>query len=205
MSYELLPIEWVKSYCQLAWVTQQPPVHHPKNPVLGFHGWDETVPQGSVYMVGILFFPSGPFFFSPNFYSIAQFFFWGTVFYSTFFWAHPWIKVFFWEAPTYRPSSYQSTSLHHAANCCPPHHMHSLPTPTVLFSPLPWPNKWASSSLAQEELRSLRGGQEELRSFNVVPKDQLLPSPLLFLFWRRQQQCCYHLLPLFLFLANRTI
>jgi hypothetical protein len=32
-----------------------------------------------------------------------------------------------------------------------------------------------------------------------------LPSPLLFLFWRRQQQCCYHLLPLFLFLANRTI
>ncbi len=23
-------------------------LHHPKNPVLGFHGWDETVPQGSV-------------------------------------------------------------------------------------------------------------------------------------------------------------
>jgi len=31
-----------------AWVGQHPPVHHPKNPVLGFHGWDETVPQGSV-------------------------------------------------------------------------------------------------------------------------------------------------------------
>jgi len=22
---------------------------NPKNPVLGFHGWDETAPQGSVY------------------------------------------------------------------------------------------------------------------------------------------------------------
>jgi hypothetical protein len=26
------------------WVTQHPPVHHPKHPVLGFHRWDETVP-----------------------------------------------------------------------------------------------------------------------------------------------------------------
>ncbi len=24
-----------------AWVTQHPPVHHPKNPILGFHGRDE--------------------------------------------------------------------------------------------------------------------------------------------------------------------
>jgi len=22
---------------------------NPKNPILGFHGWDETAPQGSVY------------------------------------------------------------------------------------------------------------------------------------------------------------
>ncbi len=46
----------------VAWVNQHPPVHHPKNPILGFHGWDETVPQGSVYLVSILFFSQLDFF-----------------------------------------------------------------------------------------------------------------------------------------------
>jgi hypothetical protein len=37
-------------------------VHHPKNPLLGFHGWDEihgwdeTVPQGSVSLVSTISF-----------------------------------------------------------------------------------------------------------------------------------------------------
>jgi hypothetical protein len=124
MSCELLPIEWVKSCHKSARVTQHPPVHHPKNPILGFHGWDETVPQGSVYLVSIFFFPSGPFFFSPISipYSLAQFFFWGG---GQFF-----IPLFFWEAPTYRPSSYQCTSPHHAADPSPPHHLYLLPAPT---------------------------------------------------------------------------
>jgi hypothetical protein len=76
----------------MAGVTQHPPAHHPKTPVLGFHGRDETVPQGSVYLVSD-FFSSGPFFFKPNFYSLAQFFFFfffsGDSFYSTLFLAHP--------------------------------------------------------------------------------------------------------------------
>jgi len=53
-------------------------MHHPKNPVLGFHGWDETFPQGSVYLVRSFFFLTlvlflGLFFGStilePNFFS----------------------------------------------------------------------------------------------------------------------------------------
>ncbi len=44
--------EWKQS----AWVTQHPSVHHPKTPVLGFHGWDENVPQWSVYLVSSFFF-----------------------------------------------------------------------------------------------------------------------------------------------------
>jgi hypothetical protein len=60
--------------CQLfcwghRWVTQHPPVHHPKNPVLGFHGWDETVPQGSVYLVSGFFFPLPLIFFLGLFFS----------------------------------------------------------------------------------------------------------------------------------------
>jgi len=104
-------------------VTQHPPVHHPKNPVLGFHGWDETCPPGGQFTWSV-------FFFQPNFYSLAQFFFSGNSFYSTFFLAHPLIRGFFWEAPTYRPSSFQPTSLPHAANPSPPHHLRSLPVPT---------------------------------------------------------------------------
>ncbi len=50
-----------------AWVTQHPPVHHPKIPVLGFHGWDETVSQGSVYLVSSFFFPKSHFFPGPSF------------------------------------------------------------------------------------------------------------------------------------------
>ncbi len=47
-------------------------MHHPKNPVLEFHGWDETVPQGSAHLVSLNFFQWGyffgfiTFFFSPT-------------------------------------------------------------------------------------------------------------------------------------------
>jgi hypothetical protein len=40
---------------ELAWVTQHPVVHHPKNHVMGSHGWDENVPQGLITW-SILFF-----------------------------------------------------------------------------------------------------------------------------------------------------
>jgi hypothetical protein len=52
---------------QWASVTKHPPVHHPKNPVLGFHGWDEPVPQGSVYLVSSFLKNSWPSFFSQTF------------------------------------------------------------------------------------------------------------------------------------------
>ncbi len=90
-----------------AWVSQHPPVHHPKNPVLGFHGWDETVPQGSVYLVSIFFFLL-LLFFPARFFSLAQFFFPGNSFFITFFLAHPWPQVFFGKllpTPTHLPPS----------------------------------------------------------------------------------------------------
>jgi hypothetical protein len=30
-------------------MTKHPPVHHPKNLILGFHGWDESVPRGQLH------------------------------------------------------------------------------------------------------------------------------------------------------------
>ncbi len=78
-----------KKYPRLAYVTQHPPVHHPKNPVLGFHGWDETVLQGSVYLVSSFF--SWAFFFSSFFFFPRSHFFPVPFFYvSVFFWSpHP--------------------------------------------------------------------------------------------------------------------
>jgi hypothetical protein len=38
------------------------PVHHPKTLVLGFHGWEETIPKGAIYMVSIFCFLLGLFF-----------------------------------------------------------------------------------------------------------------------------------------------
>ncbi len=54
-------------------MTQHAPVHHPKNPILGFHGWDETVPQGSVY-VASSFFLLALILFLGLFFSLAFFF-----------------------------------------------------------------------------------------------------------------------------------
>jgi hypothetical protein len=55
-------------------MTQHPPVHHPKNPIPEFHGWDETVPKGAVYMVSNFYFLLG-FIFPLNFFFPAHCFF----------------------------------------------------------------------------------------------------------------------------------
>ncbi len=49
-------------------------MHHPKKFVLGFHGWDETIPKGAVYMVNSFYFLLGFFFahtFSSSFFGIV--------------------------------------------------------------------------------------------------------------------------------------
>ncbi len=101
-----------------AWVSQHPPVHHPKNPVLGFHGWDETVSQGSVYLVSIFFFFCS-FFCPPRFFALAQFFFPGNSFFH-FFFGPPLTPSFFWgssyllQPPTALLPTNPPTSLIHA-------------------------------------------------------------------------------------------
>ncbi len=101
-------------------MTQQPPVHHPKNPVLRFHGWDEIVPQGSVHLVSIFF----PFW---SYFSQLDFFHWLSLFESFFmtFFPSPPTPSFFWGVttcpqPNYRPSSYQPTYLPQHADPSPP-------------------------------------------------------------------------------------
>ncbi len=112
-------------------MTQHPPVHHPKNLVLGFHGWDETVPQGSVYLVSI-FFLLLLLFFPARFFSLAQFFFSGNSFFITFFLAQPWPQVFFGKllpTPTHLLPFFLPTHLP-PSSCWPPPH----PSPFVLTS-----------------------------------------------------------------------
>jgi hypothetical protein len=149
MSYELLSIEWVKSCRKLAWVSQHPPVHHPKNPVLGFHGWDETVPQGSVSLPGQYFFFFWSFFVQANFYSLGQFFFWPTP-ESKFFLGKllPTPNLPITPLPTNPPPSLMLLTPPHPTICA------HFQRPLVLFSPSPSLDKWAPPSPAQEELRS---------------------------------------------------
>jgi len=48
---------------------------NPKNPVLGFHGWDETAPQGSVYLItSFFFFSLEPFSYHAFFFPCSHFF-----------------------------------------------------------------------------------------------------------------------------------
>ncbi len=109
-------------------------MHHPKNPVLGFHGWDETVPQGSVYLVSSFFFTLSLFLIM-LFFSLLSLFSWAFFFLSFFF--SPTIlepKFVFWELlptpptylplqPTYLPSTTQPIYL-------------PLPTPPSICAPL---------------------------------------------------------------------
>ncbi len=83
-------VSWNVPCSYRAWVCQHLPVHHPKNPVLGFHGWDETVPQRSVYLVSSFLF-----FFSHAFFFLPLIFFLGLHFLSLFFLSrHPWTQNF---------------------------------------------------------------------------------------------------------------
>jgi hypothetical protein len=98
------------------------PVHHPKHPVLGFHGWDEIVPHGSVYLVSSVF--SSAFFFPFSHFFTGPFFF--------FFWVPPPLnQFFFWKLlptpPTYLPPFHHPTHL-------PPYL--PLPTPPPICAPL---------------------------------------------------------------------
>jgi hypothetical protein len=107
-----------------AWVTQHPPVLHPKNPVLRFHGWNETVPHWSVYLVSFFFFSFCSFFFPARFFFPRSVFISGQeFFFITFFLAHPWPQVFFGKLlptpTTYRPSSYQPPTSPHPAGPLP--------------------------------------------------------------------------------------
>jgi len=80
-------------------VSQHPPVHHPKNPLLGFHGWDETVPQRSVYLVSRFFF-LGLLFSYASFSSLTLIFFLGLFF----------LLVFFFFFSSFNPSFFLGTS-----------------------------------------------------------------------------------------------
>ncbi len=107
----------------LACVTQHPPVHHPKHPVLGFHGWDENVPRSQFiwsvvvfFLWAFLFFPSDFFCGAHCFFSQAPF----GIFFSPatldtilyYFFGNSYLPL----QPSYRPSSYQPIYLHHFAH-----------------------------------------------------------------------------------------
>jgi hypothetical protein len=102
--------------CHTVWasVTQHPPVHHPKTPVLGFHGWDETVPKGPVYMVSTFYFLLSLFFPHTFFSPAACFFLLG----------HPWPHIIFWQL--------LPNPLTYLLPCLPPTH---LPPSPCFFLP----------------------------------------------------------------------
>ncbi len=90
-----------------------PPVHHPKNLVLGFHRWDETVPQRSVYLVSSFFFLE-PFIFTCFFCFPHSHFFRGPFFHLLFFFGPTILEPKFFSGnsylllqPTYLPPSPQ--------------------------------------------------------------------------------------------------
>ncbi len=107
----------------LAWVTQHPTVHHPKNPVRGFHGWDESVPKGAVYMVSSFNFLLGLFSLILCFSQLAVFSPGPPFWFFIFFWATPDPILFFGNSylplqPTYYPSSHQLIYLPPPASFC---------------------------------------------------------------------------------------
>jgi hypothetical protein len=139
----------------MAWVTQHPPMHHPKNPVWDFMDGMKLSPRGQ-FTWSVFYFSSRPFFFQPNFYSLSQFSFFGGPFLFHLFLAHPWIKVCIGKLlptpnlptallPTNPPPSLMLPTPPHPTICT--HFQH----PLVLFLPSPSPNKWAPPS--QEVLR----------------------------------------------------
>jgi hypothetical protein len=118
------PKDTVLRVLETAWVTQHPPVRHPKNPVLGFHGWDETVPRGQfTWSVVFIFFWA---FFSSYFFSPARCFFSWASFLLLLFLGHPWPHIVFWQLlPT--PSTY-------LLHCLSPTHL----PPSICFFLSTW-------------------------------------------------------------------
>ncbi len=118
-------------------MTQHPPVHHPNNPVLGFHGWDRNCPTG-VSVLGQYFIFLLLIFFPARFFSLAQFFFFflGIVFLSLFSWPIPDPKFLLGSSylpqPTHWPFSSQPTYIPHPTNPLPTHFLlRSLPSPKL--------------------------------------------------------------------------
>ncbi len=126
-------------------MTQHPPVRHPKNLVLGFHGWDEIVSRGRfTWSVVFIFFWAffSSYFFFPN----SLFFLWGLLFYYFFFWATPDPILYFGNSylplqPTYCPASLQPIYLPPPVSFCLSH--------SFLFCSPPYP---ALEKQAQIEL-----------------------------------------------------
>jgi len=99
-----------------AWVTWHPPVHHPKNSILGFRGWDEIVPQGSVSLVSSFFFLGLSFFSYFFFFCPHSHFFPGPFLSLAFFLVSPSLNSIFFgkllpTPPTYLPPFHHPTHL----------------------------------------------------------------------------------------------
>ncbi len=86
-------------------MSQHPPVHHPKNLILGFHGWDAVVPKEAIYMVNSFSFLLGLFFLHTFFFS-SLFFLRASI--SKKIWGPPLTSYYFLVTPTY-PSNLPTT------------------------------------------------------------------------------------------------
>ncbi len=167
-------------------MSQHPPVHHPKNPLLGFHGWDETVPQRSVYLVSRFFF-LGLLFSYASFSSLTLIFFLGLFFLLVFFFVPPSLNPsFFLGTPTY--SSNLPTSLPPPNPSTSPYLPHQpFALPSIASTTESFWSLWRASR-ACKKLRELGelvelGMQNIKRSFHLEAKCffscffLLLPEP----------------------------
>ncbi len=146
------------------WPSQHPQMHHPKNPVLGFHGWMKLSPRGqftlSVFIIFLLVLFSPVRFFFPS----LVVFFLGTIFLSLFFSPHLWPPSFFFGKllPTHNlPTALLPTNpLTSLILQTPPH-----PPPFALTSIARAKDSLSSSKL-WDKLRNME--TQGKMSFNVV-------------------------------------
>ncbi len=118
-------------------MTQHPPMRHPKNPVLGVHGLDETVPRGQ-FTRSVVFIFFWALFSSYFYFPSSLFFFLGLPFDYYYFWATPDPILYFGDSylplqPTYCPASLQPIYLSPPASFFLPHSLlfHSPPYPAL--------------------------------------------------------------------------
>ncbi len=97
-------------------MTQHPPVHHPENPVLEFHGWDETLPKGAVYMVSSFYFLLGLIFPRNFFFPAHCFFSRASLLIFIYFLATPAPILFFGNSYPPLKSTYCPSSCCHASH-----------------------------------------------------------------------------------------